>query len=308
MKKIVVLLMVSCLLFFVSCKQQGQEKEFYVFTSFHEPADEGLRYLYSEDGIHWDSIPGIWLKPKVGNQEIMRDPSIVHTPEGIYHLVWTSSWKDDLCFGYAYSSDLKNWSEQQTFSVMAYEPTTVNTWAPEIFYDDEKEKFIVVWASCIPGRFEQGEEEYANNHRLFYITTKDFKTVSETKLFYDPGFSSIDAMIVKRASKDYVLVFKDNTRQERNIKVAFAESPIGPYSPASKGFTEMYTEGPTIGKIGDEYWIYFDAYRKKTYGAVMTKDFINFTDKSDDIKIPNGHKHGTIFKAPESVVKGLLLK
>ncbi|KAA4030245.1 arabinosidase, partial [Bacteroides ovatus] len=29
-----------------------------MFTSFHEPADEGLRYLYSEGGIHWDSIPG----------------------------------------------------------------------------------------------------------------------------------------------------------------------------------------------------------------------------------------------------------
>ena len=26
-------------------------------TSFHEPANEGLRYLYSEDGMHWDSVP-----------------------------------------------------------------------------------------------------------------------------------------------------------------------------------------------------------------------------------------------------------
>lgn len=37
-----------------------------MFTSFHEPADEGLRYLYSEDGMHWDSIPGVWLKPGIG--------------------------------------------------------------------------------------------------------------------------------------------------------------------------------------------------------------------------------------------------
>lgn len=52
------------ILFFVSC---GGSKDYYMFTSFHEPADEGLRYLYSEDGMHWDSIPGIWLKPELGS-------------------------------------------------------------------------------------------------------------------------------------------------------------------------------------------------------------------------------------------------
>ncbi len=58
----------------------------YMFTSFHEPADEGLRFLYSEDGVHWDSIAGTWLKPEIG-QNIMRDPSIVVGPDGTYHQV-----------------------------------------------------------------------------------------------------------------------------------------------------------------------------------------------------------------------------
>ena len=53
---------------------------------------------------------------------------------------------------------------------MADEPTTVNVWAPEIFYDDESEQFMVVWASCVPGRFEKGIEEEENNHRLYYFT------------------------------------------------------------------------------------------------------------------------------------------
>ena len=284
----------------------GGSKDYYMFTSFHEPADEGLRYLYSEDGMHWDSISGVWLKPELGQHKLMRDPSMVRTPDGTYHLVWTTSWKGDLGFGYAHSKDLIHWLEQRMIPVMEDEPTTVNVWAPEIFYDDEKEEFIVVWASCIPGRFERGVEEEDNNHRLYYITTKDFKTISKAKVLHDFGFSAIDAVIVKRAKKDYVMVLKDNTRPERNLKVAFAESVTGPYSEASEPFTESFVEGPSVEKIGEDYLIYFDVYKKKIFGAMRTKDFRNFTDETNHISIPEGHKHGTIFKAPEAVVKALL--
>jgi len=295
-------ILVLFLFFFQSCKA---EKDFFVFTSFHEPANEGLRYIYSEDGIHWDSIPGTWLKPAIGKQQVLRDPSITRTPDGIFHLVWTSSWKGDLGFGYANSKDLIHWSKQQMIPVMKNEPTTVNVWAPDIFYDNEKAEFVVVWASCIPNRFKRGQEEEKNNHRLFYITTKDFKTISETKLLYDPGFSSIDATIVKRAKNDYVLVFKDNTRPNRNLKVAFSKSPTGPYTKASTSFTQSYVEGPTVQKIGEKYLIYFDEYQKFKYGAVETKDFIHYTNITNEISVPQGHKHGTIFKAPASFIEDL---
>jgi len=286
----------------LSCKA---ENEYFISTSFHEPANKGLRYIYSADGIHWDSIPGTWLKPAVGKEQVMRDPSMSRTPDGIFHLVWTSSWKGDLGFGYANSKDLIHWSKQQMILVMKTEPTTVNVWAPEIYYDDEKNEFIITWASCVPNRFKNGVEAVDNNHRLYYITTKDFKTISKTKLLYNPGFSAIDATIVKRAVNDYVLVFKDNTRPNRNLKVAFSKSPTGPFSAASKTFTQSYVEGPTVDKIGNKYLIYFDEYKKFTFGAVETKDFIHFSNVSKKISIPKGHKHGTIFKAPASFIDNL---
>jgi beta-xylosidase len=291
-------------LFLLSCKTINPEV--YLSTSFHEPATDGLRYIYSEDGIHWDSISGTWLKPEVGTQKVMRDPSITRTPDGTYHLVWTSSWKGDNGFGYASSKDLIHWSEEQKIPVMAKEPTTVNVWAPEVFYDDVKKEFVVVWASCVPNRFPRGVEDENNNHRLYYITTKDFKTISETKLFYDPGFSVIDATIVKRGDQDYVLVLKDNTRAMRNLKVAFAKSPTGPYTPASVPFTESFVEGPTTAKVGDDYYIYFDVYERKIFGAMKTRDFIHFQNKTDELKMPVGHKHGTIVKIPASDLKRLL--
>ena len=53
--------------------------------------------------------------------------------------------------------DLIHWSEQQMIPVMADEPTTINVWAPEIFYDDENDQFMVVWASCVPGGVSKRE-------------------------------------------------------------------------------------------------------------------------------------------------------
>ena len=47
------------------------------------------------------------------------------------------------------------------------------------------------------------------------------------------------------------MVLKDNTRPERNLKIAFADSLTGPYSPASQPFTESFVEGPTVEKIGE---------------------------------------------------------
>ncbi len=292
---------------FVSCKTK--EKEVYLFTSFHEPATAGLRFLYSDDGYHWDSIPGFFLKPEIGKDKVMRDPSIVQGPDGTFHFVWTCSWKGDPGFGYASSKDLIHWSEQKYIPVMAYDTSTVNVWAPEIYYEDETKDFYIVWASTIPFKFEKGIEDEYNNHRLYYTKTKDFIEFTKAELLYDPGFSSIDAVIVKRGHKNYVLVFKDNTRPERDMKVAFGENPAGPYSKASAPFTPNFTEGPSVVKIGDEWLVYFDAYREAYYGAVSTTDFKTFTDIKEKITIPHGpqgHKHGTIFKVSEKILKQLL--
>lgn len=280
-------------------------KEVYLFTSFHEPADQGLRFLYSYDGYRWNDLNKVYLKPEVGNQKVMRDPSIVKGPDGTFHLVWTSSWKGDKGFGYASSKDLVNWSEQKFIPVMETEPETVNVWAPELFYDEDNKQFIIIWASTIPFRFPKGQEDENNNHRMYYTTTSDFKTFSPAKLFLDPGFSVIDAVIVKRKANDFVLVLKDNTRPMRNIKVAFGKTALGPYTRISEPFTESFTEGPAVAKVGNEYLIYFDSYRDKKYGSVKTTDFKTFADASNETRIPQGHKHGTVFKANKNVLKGL---
>lgn len=287
---------------FTACRTQ---KEVYLFTSFHEPANEGLRFLWSKDAYHWNDLGTTFLQPSVGNDKIMRDPSIIYGMDGLYHLVWTCSWKGDNGIGYASSKDLVHWSPQRFIPVMEKEPAVLNVWAPELFYDAETAQYIMVWASTIPFRFAKGAEEENNNHRLYYTTTKDFNSFSDPKLFFDPGFSSIDAVIVLQEKGKYVLVLKDNTRPNRNIRVAFAEHALGPWTNVSEPFTAPFTEGPAVARTGSDWLIYYDAYRDKKFGAVKTTDFKTFANIDAEISVPAGHKHGTIFMAPKKIVKGL---
>ena len=159
----------------------------------------------------------------------------------------------------------------------------------------------------IPLRFPKGVEDEDNNHRLYYTTTKDFKTFSATKLYLDPGFSAIDSEVLRRGVDDYVLIVKDNTRPERDIKVAFGPTATGPFLQVSEPFTANFTEGPSVAKLPHNQWlIYYDAYREKKYGAAKTSDFKTFTDVSAKVSVPTGHKHGTIFVVPRKTLKNLL--
>ncbi|MDN3594825.1 glycoside hydrolase family 43 protein [Zunongwangia endophytica] len=280
----------------------------YLFTSFREPADEGLYLAYSNDGYNWENLAGPYLKPTVGKSKIMRDPSVTKGKDSTYHMVWTTDWRGGKGFGYASTTDFISWSEPRMIPVMDHEPDVVNVWAPELFYDKDLGRFIILWASTIPFQFEKGEEEEKNNHRMYFTTTKDFKDFTKTELFIDAGFSMIDCVIVKRDTEDYVLVLKDNTRPNRNLKVAFASNPLGTYKNISEPFTGFLTEGPTVIQQDGKYIIYYDNYGDKSFGAVETENFKEFKNISDKIELPEGHKHGTITRISNKVLNGLIAK
>jgi len=267
-----------------------------LFSTFKEGEQDGLRFAFSYDGYYWSNIPGLFLRAHVGKAEIMRDPSICRGPDGTWHLVWTSAWRGNNGFGYAHSQDLVHWSEQQFLPVMAHEPSVTNVWAPELFYDDKDQQFILCWASTIPGRFPDHLEPHDNNHRMYYTTTRDFQSFTPTRLFFNPDFSVIDCQILKDTDR-YVLLLKDNTRPQRNLRVAFGDTPLGPWRDISTNLTAQFTEGPSGLKLGDDWLIYYEAYQAKHYAAIKTRDFKTFTDVTAEMTFPEGLKHGTAFVA-----------
>ena len=285
--------------------QAGHQDKAYLFTSFHDADQKYLRFLCSNDGYHWTNVPGTFLEANVGTSKQFRDPSVVRGPDGTFHLVWTAGWHGDQGFGYASSKDLIHWSEQKFVPVMTNEPTTVNVWAPEFFYDAQGKQFIILWASTIPGRFPDKLEKHDNNHRLYFTTTRDFETFAPAKLFFEPGYSVIDGFVL-RDGKKFVLLNKDNSRPNLNLRVAFAKSPLGPWENVSEPFTQKFTEGPCALKVGADWLIYFDAYREKIYGAMKTRDFKTFTDATKEVSVPPEHKHGTAITVPRAILEKLL--
>ena len=290
------------LLFLTSCsttrKVTGHPDDVYVFSYFKNNGEDGLHLAYSNDGYQWTSLNNdkSLLKPQVGVDKLMRDPCIIRGADGKFHMVWTVSWNEK-GIGYASSDDLVHWSTQQYLPVMEHEAATLNAWAPEIFYDRKKKEYLVFWASTIPGRFPEtanaGDEKY--NHRMYYVTTKDFKKFSETKLFYNQGFNVIDATIQQEGNR-YVMFLKDETRNppQKNLRVAFSEAAEGSYGKPSAPITGNYwAEGPTVLRIGNEWMVYFDKYTQHLYGAVKSTDLVNWTDISDKINFPKGTRHGT---------------
>ena len=290
------------LLFADNIAAQNKDKtEVYMFCYFNNNGNDGLHLAYSIDGFQWKALHGdsSLLKPLVANDQLMRDPCIIKGADGLFHMVWTVSWKDK-GIGYASSKDLVHWSEQQFIPVMAHEPTAQNCWAPEIIYDDQQKQYMIYWATTIPGRFPETDTtgDNGSNHRIYYTLTKDFTTFSKAAILYDQGFNVIDATIQK-IDNQFVMFLKDETKKppQKNLRIATSNELTKGYGKASEPITGKYwAEGPTAVKIGNEWVVYFDKYTQHKYGAVASKDLKNWNDISDKISLPSGIRHGTIFK------------
>jgi PelA/Pel-15E family pectate lyase len=310
------LLIAALSLFFFAYSSPAEQKKAaqqtnYLFAYFKNNGEDGLHLAYSRDGLKWKALneDKPYLTPVVGSQKLMRDPCIIQGPDGMFHMVWTTGWRGQ-DIGIAHSKDLINWSEQKAIPVMAHEPTAINCWAPEIFYDDQQKQYLIFWATTIPGRFPATDNSGNNglNHRIYYVTTKDFTTYSQAKLFYDDGFNVIDSTIVKSGGQ-YVMILKDETQNpvRKNLRIAVSDKVAGPYGKASAPFTPDWVEGPTAIKVNHEWIVYFDLYRDKRYGAARSADLKNWEMVTDKLAMPAGARHGTVFTVSDEVLSKLTL-
>jgi hypothetical protein len=290
---------------------QTDTSKVWLFSYFKDNGKDGLHLAYSYDGNRFTALKkdSAFLKPILSKDSLMRDPCIIRGADNKFHMVWTVSWNDK-GIGYASSPDLIHWSDQHYIPVMAFEDSARNCWAPEITYDSKTKQYMIYWATTIAGKYPADTVvEKGYNHRIYYVTTRDFKTFSKAKLLYDKGFNVIDASIVPNGKK-FIMFLKDETRNppQKNIRIAISNKLTGGYSNPSPPITGNYwAEGPTAINTGNQWIVYFDKYRDHQYGAVVSTDLINWTDISDKIKMPVGARHGTVFIITKNEL-ALLLK
>jgi len=282
----------------------------YLFTYFVGNGEDGLHLAWSEDGYTWESLAGgeSFLAPKIGKDRLMRDPSVAVGPDGTFHIVWTSGWWDRE-IGHVSTRDFLTWSEQQSIPVMAHEPKSRNSWAPELTWDAATAEFVIYWATTIPGAFPATEVkgDAGLNHRIYSTRTRDWKSFSPSALFVEPGFNVIDATILTRPDGRQVMIAKDETITpvRKHLRLATADHVQGPWKDFGPAFTRDWVEGPTAINVGQDTLVYFDVYREGHYGALRSSDLRTWEDVTDRIRIPHGARHGTMIPVKRSVIEAI---
>jgi hypothetical protein len=276
----------------------------------------GLHLAWSEDGFKWKVLKNGkgFVKPGIGDY-VMLDPHLSQSPDGMYHLVWSTGLnRKDL--GYAYSKNLIEWSGQRLIPVMEKDSLVLSARSPEMYYDADGQRFMVYWASTVPGKFKDTDKQndslpsgYKFNNRIYKKYSSDLRTWGPTEVFFEPGFNVTDASVAIDSGK-VMLFFKDATQMgkniQNNIKMSTSGAATGGFSATpSLVSRRTWAEAPSGIRVDSQFVVYFHKYRTRKMGAMATKDFKKWTDISDSLTFPKGIGAGSIVRVSEKVLEKL---
>ncbi len=274
----------------------------WLFAYFKEPGSQGIYLALSRDGFHYTALNDgqPWVVPAQAG-ELMRDVFVTRGPDGLFHMVWTWNWRGN-SLGYASSPDLMTWSGQREIPIMEEFPETNNVWAPEIYWDAAKQKWLLIWSSSM--------KDSAEGNRIWFSLSADFKTFSRPAVFFDPGNVTIDATIFHGKRGPYRLIFKEQTYDPLTFQERVATGPTleGPWSEISGPINESWSEGPSAIQVGNRYLVFYDHYRapRARYEAVATTDWKHWVDATAETALPVGSKHGSFFKITDEEAARLM--
>ncbi|WP_141504324.1 glycoside hydrolase family 43 protein [Paenibacillus luteus] len=273
----------------------------YLFSYF-TTEEEKLFLAESQNGLDWElSNEGQPVFASSVGTGQLRDPHLIQDHESAFHLVWTDGWSSR-SIGYARSKDLLTWEDEKLIPVMEHLEHTQNSWAPEVFFDSTVSAYRIIWSSTVGGA--------ERNHRIWSTTTKDFQTFTESKLFFDPGYNVIDATVTDMGDSFFML-FKDERGSNEQgtahkamrscwISKAGADRDLPEVGEISGLLTPPLTEGPSLYAIdagGSKQWqMIFDGFHEHFYSAVSSRDLKTWTQADQQLKLPEGARHGSVLK------------
>jgi hypothetical protein len=294
------------LIFLSSCYFLMGEGQKLLFA-YNQGDGDGLHLAYSPDGFKWTPLKNgeTFLKSTLGSK-VMRDPSLIEPERGEFHLIWSTD-EPDKGFGYARARGLSEWSDQHLIPI-SDKLKAYNTRSPFLYYDRRPRLFYIIWSATVPGLREEKLEEGAVSNVLLSITTRDFVKFTEPKVFFDPNFNCPDGALIK-VGNDYKIVFKDGRPDQGTLRTSSAPSLDGsrwsdPTDPISN-ITGI--ERPTAVKFGDDYLIYFyQPQNNLSYGALRSRDFVNWEDVGSQLSFPQGIGRGSVLRINDKDLDALL--
>ncbi|MEV4785383.1 family 43 glycosylhydrolase [Streptomyces tuirus] len=306
---------------------------FAYFTGEGTADGEQIRYALSRgnDPLHWRELnAGKPVLTSTTGEKGLRDPFVIRSPEGDkFYLIATDlrmyqnssgSWDQVQRHGSKSimvweSTDLVHWTDQRLVRVSP--DSAGNTWAPEAYWDDQLDAYVVFWASKLYADDDPDHKGDTYN-KMLYATTKDFRTFSEPKVWNDPGYSVIDSTVVKYRDEYYRY-----TKDERDPG---SSSPCSKFITGEKSASLTSTtydfvadcigkgamdrgEGPTVFKSNTEkkWYLFIDEYGGRGYVPFETTDLASGKwTPSTNYQLPASPRHGTVLPVTQQEYDRLL--
>lgn len=287
----------------VKAEEQMAAYLFVHFVDTQETAEkEQIYFSVSQDGQTWTTLNNKKpvLTSNVGEKGV-RDPYILRGEDGKFFIIATdlsifnikNNWTQAAQHGSKNivvweSNDLVNWSEANLVKIN--NDNAGCTWAPEAVWDNEKEQYMVFWASVI------SDDSYVK-YRIYRSYTSDFKTFSTPELYIEEPNAVIDTTII-----DHKGVYYRFTKNEARSSITMQEctSLSGNWKDvATYNLGDMTGyEGPTIYKMnGEDKWCLLLDYFSKSQGykPFVTSDITkgNFT-AGTAFNFDGTYRHGTV--------------
>ena len=293
----------------------------YLFTHFKEkitPDGEQVYFGISRDGLTWEQVNNgnPILTAQLGEKGC-RDIEIIRLKKGGFVILTTDlsiayrmdenhnvNWQivnrtGSKCLRMWKTDDLVNFSDEKLIYFGRDDFGCM--WAPEIFYDDINDEYLIHWGSTI------AEDDF-KHMSIYCSTTKDFETFSEPKLYFTKDNEILDTHIQK-VGDTYHLFYKNADCPPMNMH-ATSNNLYGPYKHDEK--LEEYMsklekpgsyEAPTVYTLPDGRWClmldFFGCEREKMgYVPFISSKpgDTNFERCPELVSFPYGFKHGGVIE------------
>lgn len=258
-----------------------------------------LQLLCSGDGLNWH-VAGAILPDAMA-----QDATLAVGEDGAFHLLFTSGSAGDMSFAYASSKDLRNWSSPKPLNLMDA-PNTLDVASPGLFYDKVGRRFIATWASTIgQNHFQSYQDPVNDNPRIWFTTTRDFSSFEPPKVLFEPGYAVRYAQLIEQTGRFY-LVHQDHRIMMKDLRVAVADAPTGPWKPSEDRFTREPSTRPVVLRKGSGWLVLYEKPSAKAHAALRTGDWLHFEDVSDQLRMPAGLALGGSAVVSRTAMEALL--
>jgi hypothetical protein len=332
MKFLKMILIAGALFAAANAQVDTTQKHYWMMTYFiNSEETDGARLAFSSDstGIKWEYYNNQTpiLVPTVTGG-LMRDPMIeFDSTYNKFNFVWTAAWTGTL-IGWDTSSNLTKWGPQVALTIGASISNCYCCWAPEIFWDDIKGEWMILWASS---------QSSGGDKAIYYcdIPGQDFTKFTAPQILFYPEFTVIDADMMKLGPNSYVMDFKDERNstgatQSKNVHLVFSTSPSGPFKGPNlyKNGTDTTMslactndaieecEGPTLVYQGGMYHLFVDPFNSfsSTYRMVEARNIDTMLSPwTQSATLTEGtgtaafeYNHSNVIQVPRRFVMNLL--